>query len=142
MALTSVLSSRYDPEHICNGSDNMGRYAYNKQPEICKWNLGKLAEALVPELPLEISHKIIEEEYDGEFQKHYLQKMRKKLGLIQLELEEDSKLISDFLDTMNLTGKNDPLLYPLTFRPINLPCFQPINYKCKKYYKNISIDFL
>uniref|UniRef100_A0A8C9FZR7 Selenoprotein O n=1 Tax=Pavo cristatus TaxID=9049 RepID=A0A8C9FZR7_PAVCR len=95
---------RYDPEHICNGSDNTGRYAYNKQPEICKWNLGKLAEALVPELPLEISELILEEEYDAEFEKHYLQKMRKKLGLIQLELEEDSKLVSELLETMHLTG--------------------------------------
>ncbi|OXB61887.1 hypothetical protein ASZ78_005793 [Callipepla squamata] len=98
---------RYDPEHICNGSDNMGRYAYNKQPEICKWNLGKLAEALVPELPLEISELILEEEYDAEFEKHYLQKMRKKLGLIQLELEEDSKLVSELLETMHLTD-TDP----------------------------------
>ncbi|NXM62878.1 SELO protein, partial [Illadopsis cleaveri] len=95
---------RYDPEHVCNGSDNTGRYAYNKQPEICKWNLGKLAEALVPELPLEISQLILEEEYDAEFEKHYLQKMRKKLGLIQLELEEDSKLVSELLETMHLTA--------------------------------------
>lgn len=89
---------------MCNGSDNTGRYAYNKQPEICKWNLGKLAEALVPELPLEISQLILEEEYDAEFEKHYLQKMRKKLGLIQLELEEDSKLVSELLETMHITG--------------------------------------
>ncbi|NXN92215.1 SELO protein, partial [Rhinopomastus cyanomelas] len=95
---------RYDPEHICNGSDNTGRYAYNKQPQVCKWNLGKLAEALVPELPLEISELILEEDYDAEFQKHYLQKMRKKLGLIQLELEDDSKLVSELLETMHLTG--------------------------------------
>lgn len=95
---------RYDPEHICNGSDNTGRYAYNKQPEICKWNLGKLAEALVPELPLEISELILEEEYDAEFEKHYLQKMRKKLGLTRLELEEDNKLVSELLETMHLTG--------------------------------------
>ncbi|NWW18411.1 SELO protein, partial [Falcunculus frontatus] len=95
---------RYDPEHVCNGSDNTGRYAYNKQPEICKWNLGKLAEALVPELPLEISQLILEEEYDAEFDKHYLQKMRKKLGLIQLELEEDSKLVSELLETMHVTA--------------------------------------
>ncbi|NWY89800.1 SELO protein, partial [Loxia curvirostra] len=95
---------RYDPEHVCNGSDNAGRYAYNKQPEICKWNLEKLAEALVPELPLEISQLILEEEYDAEFEKHYLQKMRKKLGLIQLELEEDSKLVSELLETMHLTA--------------------------------------
>ncbi|CAJ0927953.1 unnamed protein product [Ranitomeya imitator] len=106
---------RYDPEHICNGSDNMGRYAYNKQPEICKWNLGKLAEALVPELPIDISQKILEEEYDVEFQRHYLQKMRKKLGLIHVKLDEDSKLISDFLDTMNLTGSD----FTNTFRVLS-----------------------
>ncbi|KAM3925321.1 protein adenylyltransferase SelO, mitochondrial [Leptodactylus fuscus] len=106
---------RYDPEHICNGSDNMGRYTYNKQPEICKWNLGKLAEALVPELPLDISQKILEEEYDVEFQRSYLHKMRKKLGLTQLELEEDSKLISDLLDTMNLTGSD----FTNTFRVLS-----------------------
>uniref|UniRef100_A0A8D2LM65 Selenoprotein O n=2 Tax=Varanus komodoensis TaxID=61221 RepID=A0A8D2LM65_VARKO len=95
---------RYDPEHICNGSDNTGRYAYNKQVEICKWNLSKLAETLVPELPLEISVPILEEEYDAEFERHYLQKMRKKLGLIQLQLDDDNKLVSDFLETMHITG--------------------------------------
>ena len=56
---------RYDPGHICNGSgirhptmcvlmfhflhaDNEGRYAYDQQPRVCRWNLGKLAEALSP----------------------------------------------------------------------------------------------
>ncbi|KAG9490110.1 hypothetical protein GDO78_005805 [Eleutherodactylus coqui] len=106
---------RYDPEHICNGSDNMGRYTYRKQPEICKWNLEKLAEALVPELPLDVSQKILEEEYDVEFQRHYLQKMRKKLGLVQLELEEDARLISDLLDTMNQTGSD----FTNTFRVLS-----------------------
>ncbi|XP_060100776.1 protein adenylyltransferase SelO, mitochondrial [Heteronotia binoei] len=95
---------RYDPEHICNASDNNGRYAYNKQPEICKWNLGKLAEALVPELPLEISMPILEEEYNAEFEAHYMQKMRRKLGFIQLQLEDDDKLVSDLLETMHVTG--------------------------------------
>ncbi|XP_036614829.1 protein adenylyltransferase SelO, mitochondrial isoform X2 [Trichosurus vulpecula] len=95
---------RYDPDHICNSSDTSGRYAYNKQPEVCKWNLQKLAEALVPELPLEVSERILEEEYDTEFEKHYLHKMRRKLGLIQLELEEDRELVSALLETMHLTG--------------------------------------
>ena len=31
-----------------NTPDDGGRYAYNKQPTICKWNLKKLAEALRP----------------------------------------------------------------------------------------------
>ena len=41
----------FDPKHICNHSDDKGRYRYEAQPEICKWNLGKLAEALDPVLP-------------------------------------------------------------------------------------------
>ncbi|KAG8439859.1 hypothetical protein GDO86_005869 [Hymenochirus boettgeri] len=106
---------RYDPEHVCNGSDNMGRYSYNKQPEICKWNLEKLAEALVPELPLDVSQSILNEEYDTEFQRHYMQKMRKKLGLIQLELEDDSQLVSDLFKTMNITGSD----FTNTFRVLS-----------------------
>lgn len=48
---------RFDPGFICNASDDGGRYTYAAQPEICKWNLGKLAEALAPVLPRELSKK-------------------------------------------------------------------------------------
>ncbi|XP_033089383.1 protein adenylyltransferase SelO, mitochondrial isoform X2 [Trachypithecus francoisi] len=95
---------RYDPDHVCNASDNTGRYAYSKQPEVCKWNLQKLAEALQPELPLELGEAILAEEFDVEFQRHYMQKMRRKLGLVQVELEEDRALVSKLLETMHLTG--------------------------------------
>ncbi|KAL5514995.1 hypothetical protein EMCRGX_G000100 [Ephydatia muelleri] len=44
---------RYDPNHICNGSDDGGRYSYTNQPAICRWNLKKLAEALSPSLSSE-----------------------------------------------------------------------------------------
>ena len=35
----------------CSYSDNNGRYTYKKQPEICKWNLWKLGEAIKDCLP-------------------------------------------------------------------------------------------
>ena len=41
----------FDPEFACNHSDNDGRYRYEAQPEICKWNLSKLAESLDPLMP-------------------------------------------------------------------------------------------
>ena len=41
--------------------DNNGRYSYKKQPEICKWNLLKLAEAIKDALPLEQSKKCLDE---------------------------------------------------------------------------------
>ncbi|KAM5250604.1 protein adenylyltransferase SelO, mitochondrial [Hipposideros larvatus] len=95
---------RYDPDHVCNASDNAGRYAYSKQPEVCKWNLQKLAEALEPELPLELAEAILAEDYDAEFRRHYLHKMRRKLGLIQAACEEDAALVAQLLETMQQTG--------------------------------------
>lgn len=72
---------------------------------MCKWNLQKLAEALVPELPLEQGEAILAEEYDTEFHRHYLSKMRRKLGLVQAEREEDAVLVAKLLETMHLTGE-------------------------------------
>ena len=38
----------FDPGHICNHSDNQGRYAFDQQPDIAHWNLYCLAQALMP----------------------------------------------------------------------------------------------
>lgn len=102
---STSLYGRYDPDHVCNASDNAGRYTYSKQPQVCKWNLQKLAEALEPELPLALGEAILKEEFDPEFQRHYLQKMRKKLGLIRVEKEDDGTLVAKLLETMHLTGE-------------------------------------
>ncbi len=45
----------YDPSFVPNTSDDEGRYAYNNQPTMVKWNLQKLAIALSPILPLNIT---------------------------------------------------------------------------------------
>jgi uncharacterized protein YdiU (UPF0061 family) len=39
---------RYDPDFACNHSDDGGRYTYARQPEMCRWNVAKLVEALAP----------------------------------------------------------------------------------------------
>ncbi|KAM7433522.1 hypothetical protein ABFA07_016237 [Porites harrisoni] len=94
----------YDPNHICNASDDQGRYSYEAQPSICKWNLIKLAEAIKDVLPLERSKAAVEEIYDTEFQKCYMEKMRLKLGLLQKQLPEDEDLVKSLLETMHQTG--------------------------------------
>jgi uncharacterized protein YdiU (UPF0061 family) len=38
----------FDPSHVCNHSDNQGRYAFNKQPNVAYWNLFCLGQALLP----------------------------------------------------------------------------------------------
>ena len=38
----------FDLGHICNHSDNQGRYAFYKQPNVAYWNLYCLGQALLP----------------------------------------------------------------------------------------------
>ncbi|XP_072020102.1 protein adenylyltransferase SelO, mitochondrial-like [Amphiura filiformis] len=92
----------YNPDHICNTSDDGGRYSYKKQPEICRWNLGKLAEAISMSLP-EQEAKAELPLYDECYQRHYMEKMRKKLGLLRVAEDDDKALIESFLDTMDQT---------------------------------------
>lgn len=67
---------------VPNGSDGSARYTYGAQPEICKWNLFKLAEALDPLLPLSKSQEIIELVYQSSYFSEYMDLMRKRLGLL------------------------------------------------------------
>jgi uncharacterized protein YdiU (UPF0061 family) len=46
VAVESAFVSRYDEGHICNSSDDSGRYAYGKQPWAVIENLQKLGEMI------------------------------------------------------------------------------------------------
>ena len=93
----------YNAGHICNHSDTGGRYSYENQPMICKWNLARLAEALSVLHPLEDLMGILKNEYDKAYQGFYLGKMREKLGLFALEKNEDEELMKSFFDILNLS---------------------------------------
>jgi len=41
----------YDPRTVFSSIDHGGRYAYANQPQVARWNLSKLAEALLPLAP-------------------------------------------------------------------------------------------
>eukprot|EP00347_Sterkiella_histriomuscorum_P006137 403353926 len=72
----------FNPKFIPNYSDKEGRYSYENQPSICKWNLGKLAEALSPFLDEEESKQYLEENYDKLYSARFLEIMSKKLGFL------------------------------------------------------------
>lgn len=57
---------RYDPGYVCNHSDDGGRYDYQSQPSICRWNCLKLAEAIQGALPLSKAKQELEL-FDQEF---------------------------------------------------------------------------
>jgi uncharacterized protein YdiU (UPF0061 family) len=102
----------YDPEFVCNHTDEQGRYSVINQPGIAQWNLRALAVALSRLVPAQT----LLEALDG-FQHHfgarYRALMRAKLGLVREE-EGDDRLIGELLAVM-AKGRAD---YTLTFRDL------------------------
>ncbi|CAN0424981.1 unnamed protein product [Ascophyllum nodosum] len=88
----------FDPNFVPNGSDPGGRYSYERQPAICKWNLERFAEALAPALPLAESSTVLEK-YDSIFETYYQEGMRRKLGLFTPE-DDDEGLFESLFSTM------------------------------------------
>uniref|UniRef100_A0A2L2Y9J1 Selenoprotein O n=1 Tax=Parasteatoda tepidariorum TaxID=114398 RepID=A0A2L2Y9J1_PARTP len=93
----------YNPNHVCNASDDGGRYTFIKQPEICLWNLQKLAEGIKKALPLEKSIPLLEL-YQTEFQATFMRKMQDKLGLVARLTSDDKLLIEELFETMENVG--------------------------------------
>ena len=72
----------FDPGHICNHSDDQGRYTYRNQPHIGQWNLYRLADAFLPLIGRPAQCKAaVDEHYGPAFEGRFEQLMRAKLGL-------------------------------------------------------------
>ncbi len=94
----------FDPMHVCNHSDDQGRYAYARQPSVAFWNLHALAQALLPlvEGPKEAaSEQLLAalEPYKAEFAEAMVRGLRAKLGLVA-EHDDDAALADDLLKLM------------------------------------------
>ena len=83
----------YDPGFICNHSDHNGRYAFNQQPYIGLWNLSCLAQTLLSLAPKETLKEAMDT-YQTSVDRHYRDRMRAKLGLVE-ERAEDEDLLQD-----------------------------------------------
>jgi uncharacterized protein YdiU (UPF0061 family) len=90
----------FDPDYVPNGSDGSARYSYEKQPEICKWNLKIFSQMLSPLLPLDISNEVFKE-FDIVYDNEYMKNMRDKLGFLSSNDEIDRHLISELFSTMH-----------------------------------------
>ena len=72
----------FDPGHICNHSDEQGRYAYNKQPNVAYWNLFCLGQALLPLIGDQDLALAALDSYKTVFPRELEARMRAKLGLL------------------------------------------------------------
>lgn len=103
----------FDANHICNHSDQQGRYAYSQQPQIAFWNLHCLAQALLPlwretdaadaeaakEAAVAAAREALDpfrDRYADAFFRHY----RAKLGL-RGEHEQDETLLTNLFRVLH-----------------------------------------
>jgi len=94
-------------DHICNHSDQGGRYAYHRQPQVMHWNMACLASAMLPLLELDHSSdesqallRAALEEFPEIYAKEWQYLFRSKLGL-QLEQVGDVQLIERLMQAMH-----------------------------------------
>ncbi|WP_186418190.1 protein adenylyltransferase SelO [Bosea sp. CS1GBMeth4] len=94
----------YHPATVFSSIDEHGRYAFGNQPPIARWNLARLAEALLPLLAddqdkaVSIAQDALDR-FDAEFQAQLIERFRRKLGLATQEAD-DFELVRALLDTM------------------------------------------
>jgi uncharacterized protein YdiU (UPF0061 family) len=91
----------FDPNHICNHTDQHGRYSYANQPQIGHWNCYALANALLPLIGKVEDAQEALEVYQPEFARAIDELLHAKLGLATVRdgdrelMDETFKLMQD-----------------------------------------------
>src|SRR5690349_3030465 len=81
----------FDPGHICNHSDDQGRYSYRNQPRIGQWNLYRLADALLPLIGRpSLAQAAVDDHYGPAFEHKFAELMRAKLGLRAAQADDEA----------------------------------------------------
>ncbi|MDZ5458755.1 protein adenylyltransferase SelO [Azohydromonas lata] len=105
----------YDPDAVFSSIDHGGRYAYGNQPLIARWNLARLAEALLPliagngEDEAAMAQAVAQatevlDAFPNLYAQALLQGQRAKLGIEQATAaqdEADQALADDFLTLLH-----------------------------------------
>jgi uncharacterized protein YdiU (UPF0061 family) len=112
----------YDPATVYSSIDHAGRYAYANQPRLAQWNLGRLAEAILPLLGEETDAALANAQaaidgFAAAFEAAYWAGWYRKLGFAvpghAVEPREDDRQLALDLLTAMATARAD---MTLTFR--------------------------
>ncbi|MEX1165904.1 MAG: YdiU family protein, partial [Hydrogenophaga sp.] len=107
-----ALMNAYDPDTVFSSIDHNGRYAYANQPLIARWNLARLAEALLPLMGDDGDQAVAQvteviDAFPALYQAQWLAVMRRKLGLTDKDRSHssasaDAQLAEDFLAILHI----------------------------------------
>ena len=109
----------YDPDANFSSIDHQGRYAYRNQPLMARWNLARLAEALLPLID-DNNDRGVEKAttsvnaFTNIYVSYWLEGMRKKLGLTTTE---DGDL--DLANTLLMAIEHQNVDYTKLFRALS-----------------------
>ena len=99
-----AFMNSYNPDTVFSSIDRYGRYSFGNQPEILKWNMAKLAEALLPiinpdeEKAISLAVDIISQ-FDSIYSAKWYNMMFDKIGIEEPE-EGDTALPDELMDIM------------------------------------------
>ncbi|HQQ71106.1 MAG TPA: YdiU family protein [Alicycliphilus sp.] len=99
----------FDPNHICNHSDHLGRYAFNRQPGVAYWNLLCLAKALLPLIRDVEQAQAALDSYEPVFVAQFMTRMRAKLGLLRTSASDET--LVDVLQQLLAAGRVDYTIF-------------------------------
>src|SRR6185312_2733947 len=119
-----AFMDEYDPNTVFSSIDHRGRYAFANQPAIAQWNLGRLAETLLPLIHTETEKAValatgVLERFMAEFEARFLAGMRRKIGVEAAQ--GDADLVKRLLATMARSHAD----FTLTFRRLALVAESP-----------------
>ena len=111
----------FNPDHICNHTDTLGRYAYNKQPNVAYWNVFCLGQALLPLIASEEHGQELAlaalEPYKTAFPTALMAEMRAKLGFAEPEKAFDGDRA--LVETIQKLLAQDRVDYTLFWRNLS-----------------------
>ena len=100
----------FDAGHICNHSDDQGRYAYSMQPRIGEWNCFALGQALMPLIgDVELAQQALAA-YADAFSRAYPARLRAKLGL-EREAPDDTALFDALFEALHASRVDFTLFF-------------------------------
>ncbi len=123
----------FNQGHICNHSDDSGRYSYVNQPHIGNWNCKALAQALLPLLGDVEEAKEILEGYWPIYRAKYDDLMHQKLGL-EAKYPEDIKLFESLFSILQQSRVD----FTIFFR--NLSELEIDNFESNQPIRDLFID--
>ena len=104
----------FDEGHICNHTDQQGRYSYKMQPSIGNWNMHALGQALLPLIGSVEDTQAALSVYAGSFTDKWSTLMRAKLGFTTSQ-ETDKQLSDDFFTLLQENHAD----FTLSFRKLS-----------------------